>query len=130
MIAEKQRLFHTTSVKVATALLTLGFQKLAISRMKRSQNRETVVFWFSPTNAEGITASSVCKGMTAGADVLMRKDPENVINYLRCALANRDELIADIHNTPRMIVIEKDGRTVAISENASEATKKSIADMI
>lgn len=130
MIADKQRLFHTTSVKVATALLTLGFEKLAISRMKKADHRETVVFWFSPINADGLEASTVCKGMTAGADVLMRKDPENVINYLRCALANRDELIGDIHKTPRMIVVEKDGRKVAISENASEATKKAIAQMI
>jgi hypothetical protein len=39
-------------------------------------------------------------------------------------------LIADIKATPRMAIIEKDGKKIAISENATEATKKAIAAMI
>jgi hypothetical protein len=60
----------------------------------------------------------------------MKKDPGSVINYMRCFAANRDELIADIKATPRMAIIEKDGRRIAISENASDETKRTIASMI
>jgi ketosteroid isomerase-like protein len=68
--------------------------------------------------------------MTTGADALAQKDPENVINYLRAYAANRDELITDIKATPRMVVVEVNGRQVAISENASDATKLAISKLI
>jgi hypothetical protein len=126
----KQRLFHTTNLKAATALLTLGFKKLAISRMKRRDNKESIVFWFDAVNADGMSAESIYSWMTAGATDLMSKDPEHVVNYLRAYAHNRDELITDIHATPRMVVIEKDGRRVAISETASDETKRKIAEMI
>lgn len=129
-MTDKLTLFHTTSVKVATALLTLGFEKITISSMTRTDGATSIVFWFADANAEGLKASAVYNGMTKGGLALARSEPENVINYLRCALNNRDELIADIHATPKMVVIEKDGRKVAISENASEETKRQIAEMI
>jgi hypothetical protein len=68
--------------------------------------------------------------MTTGGEKLMQNNPESVINYMRCFAANRDELVADIKATPRMIEIEKDGRKFAISENASAEIKKQIAAMI
>jgi hypothetical protein len=128
-MTQQQRLFHTINIKTATALLTLGFEKVAIT--KSSQNgRESIVFWFNSSNTEGLQAESVHHGMTTGADALLRKDPENSVNYMRCFASNRDELISDIKKTPRMVVIEKDGRKVAISEHATEETKRQIAAMI
>jgi hypothetical protein len=128
-MTKQQRLFHTINIKTATALLTLGFEKVAIT--KSSQNgRESIVFWFIASNADGLQAETVHHGMTTGADALLRKDPENSINYMRCFAGNRDELISDIKKTPRMVVIEKDGRKVAISEHATEETKRQIAAMI
>lgn len=129
MIHDRQSLFHTSNLKTATALLTLGFNKLAISKQTRD-GRDSIVFWFDSFNADGLDASAVHFGMTSGGDALTRKDPENVINYLRCFSGNRDELVSDIHKTPRMVIIEKDGRKVAISETASDETKRQIAGMI
>ena len=123
-------LFHTTNLKVATALLTLGFEKVTISKMTRADGQNSIVFWFAGTNADGLKARDVFHGMTKGGEALARKEPEHIVNYLRCYANNRDELIADIHNTPEMVVIEKDGQKIAINKNASEEMKRQIAEMI
>jgi hypothetical protein len=125
-----QKLFHTTNLKAATALLTLGFKKVALTRMVRRDGKESIVYWFDATNEAGDQANAVYEGMTTKGAELMRKDPENVVNYLRCFAANRDELISDIKATPRMVILEKDGRKVAISENASQEIKAQIASLI
>ena len=129
-MTDRMELFHTTNLKVATALLTLGFEKVTISKMTRADGQNSIVFWFAGTNADGIKARDVFHGMTKGGEALARKEPEHIVNYLRCYANNRDELIADIHNTPEMVVIEKDGQKIAISKNASEETKRQIAEMI
>ena len=126
---DKQELFHTTNIKAATALLTMGFKKVAISKICRDDGKDSVVFWFDGRNDDGLQASTVFHGMTKGSDELAKKEPENIINYLRCYAHNRDELIRDVHKTPRMVVIEKDGRKLAISENASEETRRKISAM-
>ena len=130
IMTDKTELFHTTNIKVATALLTLGFEKITISSLTRSDGKNSIVFWFAGTNADGLKASDVFHGMTKGGQALCRKDPENVINYLRCYASNRDELITDIHHTTKMVVIEKDGQKIAISATASEEMKRQIAEMI
>ena len=129
-MTDKMELFHTTNLKVATALLTLGFEKVTISKMTRADGQNSIVFWFTGTNADGLKARDVFHGMTKGGEALARKEPEHIVNYLRCYANNRDELIADIHNTPDMVVIEKDGQKIAISKNASEEMKRQIAEMI
>ena len=129
-MTDRMELFHTTNLKVATALLTLGFEKVTISKMTRADGQNSIVFWFAGTNADGIKARVVFHGMTKGGEALARKEPEHIVNYLRCYANNRDELIADIHNTPDMVVIEKDGQKIAISATASEETKRQIAEMI
>ena len=129
-MTDKMELFHTTNLKVATALLTFGFEKVTISKMTRADGQNSIVFWFAGTNADGIKARDVLHGMTKGGEALARKEPEHIVNYLRCYANNRDELIADIHNTPDMVVIEKDGQKIAISKNASEDMKRQIAEMI
>jgi hypothetical protein len=125
-----QKLFYTTNLKAATALLTMGFKKVALTRMIRRDGKESIVYWFDAINDEGTQANVIYEGMTTGGDALMKKDPGSVVNYMRCFASNRDELIADIKATPRMAIIEKDGKKIAISENATEATKKAIAAMI
>jgi hypothetical protein len=98
--------------------------------MTRSDGQNSIVFWFAGSNADGLKAATVHHGMTKGGEALARKEPENIVNYLRCYAGNRDELIADIHNTPKMVVIEKDGQKIAISATASDETKRQIAEMI
>ena len=126
----KTELFHTTNIKAATALLTLGFKKLTISRIVRDDGRESMVFWFEPTNAEGERAQDVYHGMTKGGEALAKAEPDNDINYLRAYAANRDEVIAEIHATPRFVAIENNGRRVSVSEHASAETRRKIADML
>jgi hypothetical protein len=129
-MTDKLELFHTTNIKVATALLTLGFEKITISSMTRSDGQTSIVFWFAGTNAEGLKAATVHHGMTKGGEALARKEPENIVNYLRCYAGNRDELIADVKHTPKMVVIEKDGQKIAVSATASDEMKRQIAEMI
>jgi hypothetical protein len=130
IMTDKTELFHTTNIKVATALLTLGFEKITISSMTRSDGQTSIVFWFAGTNAEGLKAATVHHGMTKGGEALARKEPENIVNYLRCYAGNRDELIADVKHTPKMVVIEKDGQKIAVSATASDEMKRQIAEMI
>jgi hypothetical protein len=130
IMTDKLELFHTTNIKVATALLTLGFEKITISSMTRSDGQTSIVFWFAGTNAEGLKAATVHHGMTKGGEALARKEPENIVNYLRCYAGNRDELIADVKHTPKMVVIEKDGQKIAVSATASDEMKRQIAEMI
>jgi hypothetical protein len=130
IMTDKTELFHTTNIKVATALLTLGFEKITISSLTRSDGQTSIVFWFAGTNAEGLKAATVHHGMTKGGEALARKEPENIVNYLRCYAGNRDELIADVKHTPKMVVIEKDGQKIAVSATASEEMKRQIAEMI
>jgi hypothetical protein len=129
-MTDKLELFHTTNIKVATALLTLGFEKITISSMTRTDGQTSIVFWFAGTNAEGLKAATVHHGMTKGGEALARKEPENIVNYLRCYAGNRDELIADVKNTPKMVVIEKDGQKIAVSATATDEMKRQIAEMI
>jgi hypothetical protein len=129
-MTDKLELFHTTNIKVATALLTLGFEKITISSMTRTDGQTSIVFWFTGTNAEGLKAATVHHGMTKGGEALARKEPENIVNYLRCYAGNRDELIADVKHTPKMVVIEKDGQKIAVSATASDEMKRQIAEMI
>jgi hypothetical protein len=130
IMTDKTELFHTTNIKVATALLTLGFEKITISSMTRTDGQTSIVFWFAGTNAEGLKAATVHHGMTKGGEALARKEPENIVNYLRCYAGNRDELIADVKHTPKMVVIEKDGQKIAVSATASDEMKRQIAEMI
>jgi len=120
-----REMFHTTNLKAATALVTLGFELLTppVTRTVRDDGEDSTVFWFEPRNKEGKKAIDVYRGMTKGADELNASDPENPINYIRTALGNRDELISLIRNTPRNVVIKRMGRSIAIREDASKEQK-------
>ena len=128
---EPIELFHTTNLKTATALVTLGFEKVSTSIIVRaSDKQESMVFWFKTSNENGLSAQVVYHGMTKGGETLSKSDPENIVNYLRTYAANRDELINEIRNTPRQIEVEKGGRSVLISENASDEPKRAVAKFL
>jgi len=118
-------MFHTTNLKAATALVTLGFDLLnpPVTRMIRDDGEESTVFWFEPRNKDDRKAIEVYRDMTKGSDALRASDPENPINYIREALSNRDELISLIRNTPRNVVIKRNGRSIAIREDATKEQK-------
>jgi hypothetical protein len=121
-----REMFHTTNLKAATALVTLGFELLnpPVTRIVRDDGEDSTVFWFEPRNKEGRKAIDVYRGMTKGGEDLNESDPENPINYIRTALGNRDELITLIRNTPRNVVIKRKGRSIAIREDATNEQKE------
>ena len=127
-----QEFFHTSNIKVATALVTLGFElcKQPVTRTVRDDGKESTVFWFHPRNAEGKSAMDVFRGMTKDGEALNARDPENPINYLRSYAANRDEIVSLIRNTPRQVVIERNGRKIAIREDASEETRRKVSKFL
>ena len=143
----KQELFYTANMKVANALLTLGFVKLTTSRVTRGDGRESTEFWFDSSNAEGQSAQQIHHWMTKAGDDLIASEPERelveqltpaqeilfqkaVVVYLRNFAGNRDELISDIKNTPRMVEITNGTRSALIAENASDETKRKVAAML
>lgn len=128
---ESIELFHTTNLKTATALVTLGFEKVSTSIIVRATDKqESMVFWFRPRNADGLSAQVVYHGMTKGGEALSKSDPENVVNYLRAFAANRDELISEIRNTPRQIEVKRGDRSALIREGASDEVKQGVAKFL
>lgn len=125
-----QELFHTTNLKAATALVTLGFEKLQTSIIIRADGKESMVFWFKPTSPDGLVAATIFHGMTKGGDALSKSDPENVINYLRSYAANRDELVSEIKNTTRMVEVRNGDKSALISENATDEQKRALAKIL
>lgn len=132
-ISVKEAYFYTSNIKVAAALATLGFAMKhpePVTRMVRPDGKESTVFWFDDISATGEKASDVALGMTKKANELDEKDPENPLNYIRAALLNRETLIDIVHSTPRRIVIERDGKRIAIREDATSEDKKAIAEKL
>jgi hypothetical protein len=121
----KREMFHTTNLKAASALVTLGFELLIppVTRTVRHDGVESTVFWFEPINKEGKKAIEVYRDMTKGSEKLRASDPENPINYMREVLSNRDELISLIRNVPRHVIINRNGRSIAIREDATKEQK-------
>lgn len=121
----KREMFHTTNLKAASALVTLGFELLnpPVTRTVRDDGVESTVFWFEPFNKEGKKAIEVYRDMTKGSEKLRASDPENPINYMREVLSNRDELISLIRNVPRHVIINRNGRSIAIREDATKEQK-------
>jgi len=127
---DARELFHTTNLKTATALVTLGFEKQKTSVIVRMDGKESMVFWFTPRNAEGLNAIDVFNGMTKGGEALTKSDPENIVNYLRTYAANRDELVSEIRTIPRMIEIRNGDRSALIREDATDEQKRAIAKLL
>ena len=126
-------LFHTTNIKVATALVTLGFEmnEAPVTRQLRAGGSETTVFWFKGTHPEsGQSAFDVFQNATKNSEFFEAKHPDHPLNYIRAALQNRDTLIDLVHGTPRDVVIERNGRRIAIRENASAETKRKFAALL
>ncbi len=126
-------LFHTSNLKLATALVTLGFElnEAPVTRQVRSDGNETTVFWFKATHPDnGQSAFEHFQNFTKRSEFFAESNPEHPLNYMRAYADNRDELIDLIRNTPRDVVIERNGRRIAIRETASEETRKKFAALL
>ena len=128
-ISTQEEFIWTANLKAATALATLGFglkHPNPVTRTIRTDKKESTVFWFNSTNDKGDRAEDVLLWMTKGGEDLEKRDPEHIVNYLRAYAANRDALVDIIRNTPRHIVIERNGKRIAVREDASDDDKKQI----
>lgn len=129
-ILDKEEFFYTANLKVATALATLGFRPKypqPVTRIVRTDGKESTVFWFDSMNSTGMQAEKVHLWMTKGGEDFEKEQPEHVVNYLRAFAANRDALIDIIHQTPRRIVIEAKGKRIAVREDATPEDRAEIA---
>jgi hypothetical protein len=132
-INTQEEFVWTANLKAATALATLGFGLKSpnpVTRTIRTDKKESTVFWFNSTNDRGDRAEDILLWMTKGGEELERRDPEHLVNYLRAYAANRDALVDIIRGTPRHIVIERNGKRIAVREDASEEDKKNISALI
>lgn len=132
-ITDREQYFYTPNLKVATAMVTLGFlpkMPSPITRTVRTDGRESTVFWLDAVNDKGQRAEDVFAGMTKGGEALNESDPENPINYIRAALANRDVLIDWIRNTPRRVEVEIKGKRLLIREDATSNDKRELVSLI
>jgi len=129
-ISDREEYVYTANLKAATALVTLGFSLKnpePVTRTIRMDKRESTIFWFNSTNANGDHAEEVLLGMTKGGEDLEARDPEHIVNYLRAYAANRDALVDIIRGTPRRIVIERNGKRIAVREDATDEDKREMA---
>ena len=131
-IKSGEEYYHTTNLKAAVALATSGFKLKSppISRMVRNDGRESTVFWFESLNDKGQSADSVFRAVTTEADMLNERDPENPLNYIRAALMNRDVFAQLIRETPRYVVVETNGKRIAIREDATDQDRKTMSKRI
>jgi|Laugresu1bdmlbsd_1035121.scaffolds.fasta_scaffold00891_9 hypothetical protein len=124
---------YTSNIKAAAALMSLGFEFKEGSpcvRIHREDGKETSSYWFKEHGPKGERASQIIYWMTKGHAELEARDPEHPVNYIRAAFANRETAI-DLHKkTPRLVEIKRNGKTLYLSENASEETRKKFGSLL
>ena len=130
---EKTAYTYTQNIKAAAALMTLGFKFKEGSpcvRVHRADGKESSAYWFEEHGPKGQRASQIIHWMTKGHEDLEKSDPEHPVNYIRAAFANRETAI-DLHEkTPRMVEIQRNGKTLFLAENADEATRKKFSSLL
>lgn len=128
-----QELFYTTNIKVAAVLIVMGFKRGAkpVTHIARPDGSSSKVFWFEPKNKQGELAKAVFRNMTIDEEKFLHDDPGHPINWMREVLKARDGLVTEIHNTPRSVVVDgQNGRKASIPENATEAQKQAISEIL
>lgn len=137
---------ETSNLKAATAILTFGFPLINVSVSVRGDGTDSKVFWYNPKNESGQSSQEVKHDMTKGADALAAADheaqllaliPQNkhhlfykaVTNYMRAYALNRDSLVSIIKRNEK-VVIEHGDKTLIISKNASDETKRKAAKFL
>lgn len=128
---QKQELYHTMNLMVASVLMTYGFKFITFTHIVRADGKESKEFWFEGRSDDcPYPAEQVAFYATKGAESLREKDAESPVLWMRGALTNRTSLIDIIKNTPRMIEIKNGSRSALIAETASEETRRQVAEML
>jgi hypothetical protein len=128
---QKQELYHTMNLTVASILMTYGFKLITFTHILRDDGKESKEFWFEGQSAScPFKAEEVGFYATKGAETLRDKDAENPILWMRGVMTNRVTLIEIIKTAPRMVEISNGTRKALIAETASEETRRQVAAML
>ena len=119
------------NIMVASVLMTYGFKLITYTHILRSDGKESKEFWFESKSPDcDLSAEKAANYLTKGADELKEIDPEHPLLWMRGALLNRGEIVGIVKRSPRMIEIKNGDRSALIAENASEETKRQIAELL
>lgn len=128
---QRQELYHTTNLSVASILITCGFKLITFTHIIRDDGKESKEFWFEGQSATcTMKAEEVAFYATKGAEALREKDAESPVLWMRGVLTNRGTLIEIIKKAPRMVEISNGTRKALIAETASEETRRQVAAML
>lgn len=128
---QRQELFHTMNIMVASVLMTYGFKLITYTHILRSDGKESKEFWFNNKSSDcDMSAADAANYLTKEVEKLKAKNPEHPLLWMRGALLNRGEIVGIVKKTPRMIQIRNGDRSALIAENASEETKRQIAELL
>ena len=134
MTTKPLAVFSTRDLKLATILLTLGFEPenpaAPATRIRRDSGEESTVFHFLANHpTTGQQAKAVMEQFRKG-EQFVEQNPDDPAAIALAALLNRDTLVTVVKSTPRQLVFERNGKIVSISENATEADKKRFAKFL
>jgi hypothetical protein len=128
---QKQELYHTMNLSVASILMTYGFKFVTFTHIIRADGRESKEFWFEAQSTEcPLKAGEVAYYATKGHEDMLAKDKESPVLWMRGALMNRSTLVEIVKTSPRMVEISNGSRKALIAETASEETKRQVAAML
>jgi hypothetical protein len=141
---EKQEMFHTMNLMVATVLLSCGFRLITYTHIVRQDGKQSKDFWFEANSPDckvpttphererkhWSKADYVSYYLTKGSGELAATDPEHPLLWMRAALMNRNQLVDIVKNAPTMIEISNGTRRALIAANASDEAKRKIAAML
>lgn len=128
---QKQELYHTMNLSVASILMTYGFKFVTFTHIIRADGRESKEFWFEAQSPEcPLKAGEVAYYATKGHEDMLAKDKESPVLWMRGALMNRSTLVEIVKTSPRMVEISNGSRKALIAETASEETKRQVAAML
>lgn len=134
MTTKPLAVFSTRDLKLATILLTLGFEPenpaAPATRIRRDSGEESTVFHFLANHPTTGQQANAVMEQFRDSDAFLEKNPEHPVSYIIAALRNRDALVTVVKSTPRQLVFERNGKIVSISENATEADKKRFAKFL
>jgi hypothetical protein len=123
-------MIQITDINLVSALLTMGISpevEAPITKVKRF-DRDGNPFEHCTFNFQG---ESMC-GQYKTTDLIHAWNnpnfndefPEHPFAYIRCAFNNREFALDKVKQAIPLIIIEKNGKHVAISENASKQLKE------
>ena len=121
----------TKDTKLASCLCTLGIPMRPQDPIMdvRNGNDRTVQYFFLEKSPDGSKTFRQVVNDWNNQD-LHKTDPENPINYIKCALYNREKLLDLINKTVPLGMIQRGDKCLLISLKASEQTKKAMFKLL